>query len=139
MTLIWLSSHLQYLIVDADVLAADRSVFGPLQPGSYADELVDRLCAYFFEGLLNLRKEHEQFYSDDYGDFREFLYWKYDVPEDVLDDLADDLSRGVQVGYGKTTTGSDGSLLNLFDSDEGTGLLRLMFSFQESTTDETAD
>ena len=77
-------------------------------PGSYADELVERIHNCLFKYPRDVYAEYEKYYSVEYPDFAKFLYWKYGVDKDVALKIRDRISDGAYVGYGRDSIGMFG-------------------------------
>jgi hypothetical protein len=77
-------------------------------PGSYADELVERIHDCLFKYPRDVYAEYEKYYAVEYLDFAEFLYWKYGVDKNVARKIRDRISDGVHIGYGRDSIGMFG-------------------------------
>lgn len=71
-------------------------------PGTYAEELVDRLHHCLFVYPKDVRAEYLKYYEIEYQDFGQFLRWKYALGFDVLDQVIKRIERGASyIGYGR--------------------------------------
>jgi len=74
-------------------------------PGSYADELVERIYDCLFKYPRDVYAEYEKYYAVEYQDFAEFLYWKYRVGKNIARKTRDRISDGAYIGYGRDSIG----------------------------------
>jgi hypothetical protein len=93
-------------------------------PGSYADELVERIHDCLFKYPRDVYAEYEKYYAVEYSDFAEFLYWKYRVDRNVARKIRDRISDGAYIGYVRDSIGMFGdetfvSVLNQILSELG--------------------
>lgn len=77
-------------------------------PGSYADELVERIHDCLFKYPRDVYAEYEKYYAVEYSDFAEFLYWKYGVDKSIARKISDRVSSGAYIGYGRNSIGMFG-------------------------------
>jgi len=74
-------------------------------PGSYADELAERIHSCLFKYTRDVLAEYEKYYAIEYSDFAVFLYWKYRVDKDTAQKITARISDGVFIGYGRDSIG----------------------------------
>jgi len=70
-----------------------------VMPGSYADELVERIHNCLFKYPRDVQAEYEKYYATEYSDFAEFLFWKYGVDKNTTLKIKDRVKEGVFIGY----------------------------------------
>ncbi len=70
-------------------------------PGTYADELVERIYNYLFRYSRDLLAEYKKYYASEYADFAEFLYWKYSIERTVAQKIRNSVRDTTFVAYTK--------------------------------------
>lgn len=85
--------------------------------GSYAEEIVVRLYRALITCSQDLCKEHMKYYSEEYPDIRDFLFWKYAVPIDVGNEFCSSISADETLRYGTLTSGGDYRLGNFLEEE----------------------
>lgn len=75
--------------------------------GGLGLQIVERLYDMLTVATLDLRREYQQYYAVEYSSFEEFLYWKYDIDSDTLNQLGPCPSTECWVGLGKLYPGGD--------------------------------
>ena len=101
-------------------------------PGSYADELVERIHNCLFKYPRDLQAEYEKYYAIEYSDFAEFLYWKYGVDKNVARQIKDRVSDGVFIGYGTDS-------IRMFTDETVTSVLNHILSELGEKSNENTD
>lgn len=56
--------------------------------GSYAEEFIERIYAFFIETAVDLKDEYHKYYELEYKDILSFLYHKYAMDEEDLSRLS---------------------------------------------------
>jgi hypothetical protein len=56
--------------------------------GSYAEELIERIYAFFIETAIDLKGEYQKYYELEYKNILNFLYHKYAMDEEDLPRLS---------------------------------------------------
>ena len=85
--------------------------------GSYAEEIVVRLYRALITYSQDLCDEHIKYYSDEYPNIRDFLFWKYAVPRDVSDEFCSKISTDETLRYGSLSSGGDYRLGNFLEEE----------------------
>ena len=90
--------------------------------GTYCAELAGRIYDTLHSDLVDLKRQHAEYYADEFSDFRGYLRDRYDFEEGLLNDVLS--MEGYQIlGYGSTLSGGDGSLGSLLLSQKGVDLV----------------
>src|ERR1700690_1632575 len=85
-------------------LAAFRKV-SKVVPGSYADELVERIYDCLFRYPRDVYDEYMKYYAIEYADFAMFLFWKYGIGKVTAVKIRDKTKNGGYIGYGRDSIG----------------------------------
>jgi hypothetical protein len=88
----------------------DRSAFlkvAQTTPGSYAEELMGRIYDCLIPYAIDVKEEHQKYYSIEYTDFGAFLYWKYSLDTSVIADILNNLGEEDILVYGTVHSGGD--------------------------------
>jgi len=101
-------------------------------PGSYADELVERIHNCLFKYPRDILAEYEKYYAVEYSDFAEFLYWKYRVDRDIAQKITARISDGVFIGYCRNSIG-------MFTDETATSVLKHILSDLGEKGNESSD
>jgi hypothetical protein len=64
-------------------------------------QLVERFYDMLTVATLDLRREYEKYYAIEYSSFEDYLYWKYDIDSDTLEELGPCPPSECWVGLGK--------------------------------------
>jgi hypothetical protein len=81
-------------------LSEIREVSG-VEPGSYAEELVERIFNCLFKYSRDLRAEYNAYYAVEYSRFEDFLFWKYSIPEHVIINITKRVGSNIYIGIAK--------------------------------------
>jgi hypothetical protein len=92
--------------------------------GTYTFELSERIYHHIFSCLFNVKKEYHQYYSKEYTSFPAFLYWKYDLDKEIIEENNKILEQSPFVGITPLYSDGDTVLYQLFEMDEGRSLLK---------------
>ncbi|MCB0172629.1 MAG: hypothetical protein KDJ97_18970 [Anaerolineae bacterium] len=68
-------------------------------PGSYADELVERIYNYLFKYPRDVQAEYEKYYAIEYSNFAKFLFWKYGIDKNTALQIKNRANDDVFIGY----------------------------------------
>lgn len=68
---------------------------------SFAENFVIRIYNEVIGNAIDVKKEFEKYYSDEYISIKDFLFWNYLVPTEYLDELFADYKRGTFIGIFK--------------------------------------
>jgi hypothetical protein len=96
------------VVFDKRYSLSEFRVASRVAPGSYADELVERIHDCLFKYPRDVYAEYKKYYAVEYPDFAEFLYWKYKVDKAIALRIRDRVSNNVFVGYGRDSIGMFG-------------------------------
>ena len=88
--------------------------------GSYAEELVERIYAFFIDTAIDLTAEYQKYYKSEYTDILSFLYHKYAMNENDLSKLSVSAkSYGCLLLIKDRRWGRDYQIESLFEDSEG--------------------
>ncbi len=93
---------LKHWIEKSDFLKA-----GQVIPGSYAEELLGRIYDCLITHLTNIVDEYQKYYFEEYPDLASFLFWKYNIDEETVASIINDLKPGNYVGHGLLYSGGN--------------------------------
>lgn len=74
---------------------------------SYAEELGARIYDCLISHTVDILEEHQKYYEIEYPDLATFLYWRYDVPYDVVVEAVANLEPGYFLGYSSAYSSGD--------------------------------
>ena len=94
--------RLKHWIEKSDFLKA-----GQVIPDSYAEELLGRIYDCLITHLTNIVDEYQKYYFEEYSDLASFLFWKYNIDEETVASIINDLKPGNYVGYGLLYSGGN--------------------------------
>ncbi len=101
-------------------------------PGTYADELVERMYNCLFKCPRDIQAEYERYYKVEYSDFGDFLYWKYGVQRNLARELKERVKEGIFIGYGRDKIG-------VFADETGASVLKHILSELGEKENENTD
>lgn len=83
--------------------------------------IVTRIFELLTTNVINLSSEYSKYYREEYDNFKDFLYWKYNIESEILSSLKECNSSHAYIGLGELYSGGDniGSLLE-FDNPPST-------------------
>ena len=55
--------------------------------GTYAEDLFSRIYDSIFSELINLEEEFEKYYSIEYNSIQQFLFRKFCIPTDIIEEF----------------------------------------------------
>lgn len=87
------------VVFDREYSLSEFRIASQVVPGSYADELVERIYNWLFKHTGNLAIEYKKYYSVEYSSLLDFLYWKHKIYDKILEDIKDRVKNEVYVGY----------------------------------------
>lgn len=94
---------------------------------SYSERLVRRIYDHIFSGMINLRQEYQKYYAKEYSNILSFLYWKYDIDEDILKANEKRILASKFIGFASSANDGDHNLSFLLESEVGHELLHSLF------------
>ena len=56
-------------------------------PGTYSASFVQRIFSLVFDFSENLVDEYRRYYSNEYENIDKFLFWRYGISEDIINQL----------------------------------------------------
>jgi hypothetical protein len=127
-----LDFHRLLIVFDKRYSLSEFRTVSQVMPGSYADELIERIHNCLLKYPRNVQAEYEKYYAIEYSDFAEFLYWKYGVDKQVALKIKDRISKGAFVGYGRDSIG-------MFEDDTVNSVLNQIISDLGEKVDENTD
>jgi hypothetical protein len=68
-------------------------------PGSYAQDLMERIYDSLIVYAVDLWEEYTRYYSAEYSGIEDFLYWKYDLAEDTIVRAMKNMSNHSFLGF----------------------------------------
>ncbi len=107
--------------------------------GTFASDLVGRMCDCFLVGLKDLEREYEEYYRLEYRSFGAFLYWKYGLPLRVAAAIVENKTDERIIALGDATAGGDYILSQMVESDVGQKLLSVLLDLDEGPRSEMED
>lgn len=51
-----------------------------------------------FEGAIDVKNEYKKYYSDEYESIRDFMFWRYCISLESLDEVLSDIGRSSYIG-----------------------------------------
>lgn len=93
------------VVFDKRYALSDFRKASKVVPGSYADELVERIYDCLFKYPRDVYGEYIKYYAIEYADFADFLYWKYEIDMSASVQIRDKAKKGAYVGYGRKSIG----------------------------------
>jgi hypothetical protein len=70
-------------------------------PGTYADELVERIYNCLFLYSIDLCEEFEKYYAIEYSGFGTYLFWRYEFKADIILQIVDKIEQKPFVAFCK--------------------------------------
>ena len=96
-------------------------------PGSYAQELMERIYDCLMPHVLDVQKEYRKYYAIEYPDLETFLYWKYNLTRSTIDKIMSNLNQEDVLGYGTVYAGGDYVTGQFIMSDTGIEMINQVF------------
>ena len=128
------------------VVAMDRSMTreivcarGKALEGTFASDIVARICDCFFVGLKHLEKEYEEYYRPEYRSFGAFLYRKYGMSDRVVAAILENKTDERIIALGDASAGGDYILNQMMESDVTQNLLTVLLDLDEALRSEMED
>ncbi|MBW4565707.1 MAG: hypothetical protein KME32_32425 [Mojavia pulchra JT2-VF2] len=87
------------VILDRQYSLSEFRTASQVIPGSYAEELVERVYNCLFKHSKNLVTEYEKYYAVEYAGFCDFLYWKYKFSKDIAMKIQSRMENSVYVAH----------------------------------------
>jgi hypothetical protein len=97
-----------FVVFDRRYTLSEFRMASLVRSGSYAEELVERICNCLFNYPRDVSREYEKYYAVEYPDFADFLYWKYGIERELANRISARRDEGAYVGYGRDTIGMFG-------------------------------
>lgn len=107
--------------------------------GTMGGELVERIWSAFFAHRRDLRQEYLSFYRLDYKSFEAFLYFKLDVPVNVIKFISSANTAETIVGLSAAGLGGGRGLVEWIKSEEGWESLEGLIKARRIVCNEAAD
>jgi hypothetical protein len=87
-----------------------------VREGTYAFDLIKRISEVIFSETIDLKKEFETYYSDEYNSFIDFLIKKYHVEAHIAEDISRRIDMKILFGN-KLSYGDYGLSSIVFNQD----------------------
>ena len=91
--------------------------------GTFASDVVDRVCDCFLTGVKDLKQEFEDYYRPEYSSFSDFLFRKHGLSIRAISTMLKDDSADRIIATGDVCAGGDYNLTQILESEVGWRLL----------------
>lgn len=92
-------------------------------PKTYAAEFVESFYNYFFGQAIDLDKEYNCYYRDEYKDIFHYLYHKYCISPSSIKALTPALNAGKYIAYTRRTSGRNWPFQDYGETSEWSPLI----------------
>jgi hypothetical protein len=116
-----------FVIMNRGCSKSDFLLAAQVIPGSFAEELVERIFECLVTQAIDIGDEYQKYYSQEYSSIEEFLYWKYNVDQKTLEEIIDNLQPGDFLGHGSVSWGGEHNLGHFIMSEPGIALVAHVF------------
>jgi len=87
------------------------------KPNTYSSILVERLYHGLVTVTKNITEEYDKYYSKEYKDLSEFLFWKYCIPEKISKKCISQLQHDEVLLYSTYSSGCTSTVHAFIESD----------------------
>ena len=96
-------------------------------PGSYAQELMERIYDCLMPHALDVQEEYRKYYAIEYPSLEVFLYWKYNITRSTINRIMNNLKQEDVLVYGTVYAGGDYVTGQFIMSDTGVEMINQVF------------
>lgn len=114
----------------------DREMFiinANVVTGTYAEEVVNRICNELFSELIDVYNEYQKYYSEEFSTMFKYLEKKFNLDTETIDEIKGFYKENMTIYYGKSNSTGDYILDNLLKSDQ---ILDFLNNMLKDKTDE---
>jgi len=90
-----------------------------IKQGKYAEDMFSRMYDWIFSEATYLEDVFEKYYKPEYRDFRDFLYKKYIIPDETLNEIMKEKNSNENytiIDFDELSSGDNGFIGLVFDN-----------------------
>ena len=116
-----------FVLISRDHSKSDFLRAAQVAADSLASELIERVYDCLVAHSVDIQEEYQKYYSDEYDNLGSFLYWKYNIDVDTIEQVESNLRPGQFLGYGSVYWGGDYNLGQFVMSEPGLQMIDRIF------------
>lgn len=136
MNFIILNEHAYLLLIDKNLNKKSFVLNAKVKEGTYAFILVERIYDMIFSELIDLKKEFDNYYCNEYSSFPVFLKKHYNLDEKLIDYIVSQNRKDVFIGSTSATVDGLKWLIYNAEGEHHKDIIKIIDSLMEVSENE---